>query len=268
MIYRLEWPAYKLQIGLVSILQVARNSLQTCGAHLRAQKTAQRKGNRSHATVTPTVSPFYGKVGATIIAPIPTEPSEVPSGQEKEQPVTEATKFSNISQVNALTVKTLVSYFQSKVACFKAGRLQLFYDKWENITSDVEVLHMISGQKLESSKQPYQLYVPRDKTKFDACACWDPDQTRTCEVEVQNLLHKGAIVSYEHEKQGEYISPTFTTLKKNGSSRMILSLRPRLHHTGMKLCRLKIITFSTIHTVPVELYLLQLLFISLLKFAR
>ena len=44
--------------------------------------------------------------------------------------------------------------------------------------------------------------------------------------------------------------------------------RPRLHDTGMKLCRLKTITFSTIHTVPVELYLLQLLFISLLKFAR
>ena len=45
-------------------------------------------------------------------------------------------------------------------------------------------------------------------------------------------------------------------------------LRPRSHDTGMKLCWLKIITFSTIHTVPVELYLLQLLFISLLKFAR
>ena len=45
-------------------------------------------------------------------------------------------------------------------------------------------------------------------------------------------------------------------------------VRPRLHDAGMKLCRLKIITFSTIHTVPVELYLFQLLFISLLKFAR
>ena len=47
-----------------------------------------------------------------------------------------------------------------------------------------------------------------------------------------------------------------------------MCLRPRLHDTGMKLRRLKIITFSTIHTVPVELYLLQLFFISLLKFAR
>ena len=120
--------------------------------------------------------------------------------------MTEATKFLNISQVNALTVKMLVSYFQSKVACFKAGRLQLFYDKWENITSDVEFLHMISGQKLEFSKQPYQLHIPRDKSKFDAC--WDPHQAHTCEVEVENLLHKGAIVSCEHEK-GEYISPNF-----------------------------------------------------------
>ena len=45
-------------------------------------------------------------------------------------------------------------------------------------------------------------------------------------------------------------------------------VRPRSHDTGTKLCRLKIITFSTVHTVPVELYFLQLLFISLLKFAR
>ena len=57
------------------------------------------------------------------LSPLSAEPTEVPSGQEKEPPVTEATKFSNISQVNALAVKTLVSYFQSKVACFKEGRL-------------------------------------------------------------------------------------------------------------------------------------------------
>ena len=52
----------------------------------------------------------------------------------------------------------------------------------------------------------------------------------------------------------------------NASSRILTETRS--HDTGMKLCRLKIITFSTIHTAPVELYLLQLLFISLLKFAR
>lgn len=81
---------------------------------------------------------------------------------------------------------------------------------------------MISGQKLEFSKQPYQLYIPRDKSIINAC--WDSDQTHTCEIEIQNLLEKGAIVPCEHEK-GEYISPIFTTPKKDGSSRMILNLK-------------------------------------------
>ena len=62
-------------------------------------------------------------------------------------------------------------------------------------------------------------------------------------------------------------SQTMTFVARVQSQTLII-LRPRSHDTGMKLCRLKIITFSTIHTVPVELYWLQLLFISLLKFAR
>ena len=67
------------------------------------------------------------------LSPLPAEQTKVASGQEKELPVaavTETTNFPNISQVNALTVNTLVSYFQSKVACFKAGRLSLFYHEW------------------------------------------------------------------------------------------------------------------------------------------
>ena len=42
-IYRLEWLVSKLQTKLVRLLQVARNLLQTNGAHLEAQKTAQGK---------------------------------------------------------------------------------------------------------------------------------------------------------------------------------------------------------------------------------
>ena len=44
---------------------------------------------------------------------------------------------------------------------------------------------------------------------------------RVHEVEIENLLQKGAIVLFEHEKE-EYISPIFTTPKKDWSSRMIL----------------------------------------------
>ena len=45
----------------------------------------------------------------------------------------------------------------------------------------------------------------------------------TCEIKIQSLLNKGAIVPTDHEK-GEYISFVFTNPKKDGSSRMILNL--------------------------------------------
>ena len=45
----------------------------------------------------------------------------------------------------------------------------------------------------------------------------------TCEIEIQSLLNKGAIVPTDHEK-GDYYSSVFTTPKKDGSSRMILNL--------------------------------------------
>lgn len=135
--------------------------------------------------------------------------------------MTETITFPNIAQVNVLTLNTLVSYFHYKVASFKAGRLSLFYDEWQSLTSDTEVLDMISGQKLEFSKVPYQVHIPREKSNN---TCWDSDQTQTCEVEIQNLLTKGVIVPCEHE-HGEYISPIFTTPKKDGSSRMILNLK-------------------------------------------
>ena len=134
------------------------------------------------------------------LSPLPAEQVEILGGQERDQPVAETATFPSISQVNTLTLATLVSYFRNKVARFKAGRLNLFYDKWHSLTSDAEVLNMVAGQPLEFSQKPFQLYVPKDKS---AAKCWDSDQTQTCEIEIQNLLKKGAIVPCEHEN-GEY----------------------------------------------------------------
>ena len=187
---------------------------------------------------------FMAKQGQQL-SPLPAEQIEILVGQEKDQPVNSMTTFPNISQVNTLTLATLVSYFHSKVACFKAGRLSLFYDKWHSLTSDAEVLNMISGQLLEFSHKPFQLYVPKDKSTEN---CWDSDQTQTCEIEIQNLLEKGAIVPCEHEK-GEYISPIFTTPKKDGSSRMILNLKSL--NQFIEYWHFKIESFSTIVNLTV-----------------
>ena len=62
------------------------------------------------------------------LSPLSPTKIELPGEQEKDQPVTETTTFSNVSQVNALTLQALVSYFHSQVACFRAGKLRLFYD--------------------------------------------------------------------------------------------------------------------------------------------
>ncbi|CAB4019724.1 Hypothetical predicted protein [Paramuricea clavata] len=53
---------------------------------------------------------------------------------------------------------------------------------------------------------------------------YDHIQTQAVEVEIETLLTKGVLVLTEHEK-GEYISPIFTTAKKDGSARMILNLK-------------------------------------------
>ncbi len=136
----------------------------------------------------------------------------------KEEPaLNTTTSFPAISQVSNLTADILTEYFKHKVAGFKAGRLRQFYHEWMSITSDTEILEMVSGQKLEFSQKPFQLFVPKERTL-------DPIQTQVCETEIESLLKKGAIVLTEHEKD-EYISPIFTTPKKDGSSRMILNLK-------------------------------------------
>ena len=97
------------------------------------------------------------------LSPLAAEQVEVFGGQERDQPVAETATFPSISRVNTLTLNTLVSHFRNKVARFKAGRLNLFYDKWLSLTSDAEALNMVAGQPLEFSHKPFQLYVPKDK---------------------------------------------------------------------------------------------------------
>ena len=47
------------------------------------------------------------------------------------------------------TYDRLIKYLEYKVNCLKAGRLSKFYDEWKSLTSDVEILDMVAGQRLE-----------------------------------------------------------------------------------------------------------------------
>ena len=88
------------------------------------------------------------------------------------------------------TYDRLIKYLEYKVNCLKAGRLSKFYDEWKSLTSDVEILDMVAGQRQEFTQQPFQLFVPQERKT------WDSDQTQTYEVEVQSLLKKDAKGSY------------------------------------------------------------------------
>ena len=42
-------------------------------------------------------------------------------------------------------IPTLLEYLVSQASCFKNGRLTSFIDNWRRITSDKEILQMVSG---------------------------------------------------------------------------------------------------------------------------
>ena len=112
----------------------------------------------------------------------------------------------------------MLQFLEHKVHCFKAGGLREYYNQWQTLTSDPEILQMILGQPIEFTRTPYQRVVPREKKILDL------DEQHVTDTEIDKLLAKGVNIPSSHE-QGEYVSPIFTRAKKDGSFRVILNLK-------------------------------------------
>ena len=93
-----------------------------------------------------------------------------------------------------------------------------YYNQWQSLTLETEILQMILGQPIEFARTPYQRVVPREKKILDL------NEQHVIHTEIDKLLAKGAITPSSHE-EGEYISPIFTRAKKDGSFRVILNLK-------------------------------------------
>ena len=106
---------------------------------------------------------------------------------------------------------------QNPASSFIAGRLQCFYNKWENLTTDSFILNIVKGCKIDLLQQPSQMHVSKQK-QFSA------KEATFIEAEISKLLAKQVIIPSHHEK-GEYISTIFLTPKKDGSFRLILNLK-------------------------------------------
>ena len=123
---------------------------------------------------------------------------------------------------------------RNKVKGFKAGCLAQHLDKWENITTDKEVLSTVSGLPIEFQSPPELLSRPNRFAKAE-------QEIITSEIE--KLLARGVIKKSQHEKD-EIISPIFLRAKADGSHRLILNLKKTNEH--IENIHFKMETISTI----------------------
>ena len=100
---------------------------------------------------------------------------------------------------------------------FVAGRIKLFTQNWESITTDSYILNMVTGCKIDLQKIPVQHIAPRE-TNFSA------KELHFVNDEIAKLLNKKVIIPSQHEDD-QFISTIFLIPKKNGSFRLILNLK-------------------------------------------
>lgn len=84
---------------------------------------------------------------------------------QNESEVIHLSTFPVITGVHQSDVSytALIQYLRYKVDCFWAGQLRDYYHNWLTITSDAEILNTVSGQHIEFSQRPFQLFVPHER---------------------------------------------------------------------------------------------------------
>ena len=121
------------------------------------------------------------------------------------------------------------------------GRLRYLYLQWQQLTSDYEILDMISGMHINLTEFPFQDRPPKPLR-------FSQEETLATEHLIEELLAKKAIKRSKHEP-GDFISTIFLRRKSNGSYRLILNLKSfnfYVHYCHFKMDNLsKILTLVT-----------------------
>ena len=77
-------------------------------------------------------------------------------------------------------IPTLIAYLVAQTSCFKSGRLEQFAHCWQKITSDTEILQMVSGQYIEFDTKPCQTHPPAMKCFSVQKMISFPKRLQTC----------------------------------------------------------------------------------------
>lgn len=99
---------------------------------------------------------------------------------------------------------------------FRAGNIQYHLAEWEEITSDLEVLQIVQGIKLDFWSFPTQNFVPRPYRVSEQ----DGEQLKS---QIHDLVLRG-IVERISNAEAKYISNVFIRPKSNGKYRMIVDM--------------------------------------------
>ena len=110
------------------------------------------------------------------------------------------------------------------------GRLRLFWDEWSKLTSDKNILSIISGLRLEFDGNPKSVLSVAVPYK-------DEKAKHLLEVEAEKLLNKQVIEPCEYE-EGQVLSSVFFIEKPDHSFRTIFNMKPlneviKYHHFKM-----------------------------------
>ena len=161
---------------------------------------------------------------------------------------------------------------------FQGGRLAQYYDKWEQLTTDPEILEIVQGVTLqfdceEGQVEQVHTVQPTLSAKERKVIDKEIDKLRTKErkvidKEIDQLSQKG-VISKCPPQAHQFVSPVFVRPKKDGTHRMILNLKKlnediTYHHFKMETLQaaLKVVTpgcfmasidlKDAYYTVPVE----------------
>ena len=158
-------------------------------------------------------------------------------GREEQGVTALRTTPVNVQTTNEVRNSTIV-YFQGdcfpliSTTRFKAGRLKDFAHNWKKLTSDAFILDTVQHCHIEfkqgSSCDQHNVRVQ----KFNST------EQNIIDAEILRLCEKGVLEETTHCK-GEFISPIFTRRKKDGTYRLIISLKEfnenvEYHHFKME----------------------------------
>ena len=113
-------------------------------------------------------------------------------------------------------MQNTIKMANEQIEFFSGGCLTAYQAKWENITSDPEILQTITGHKIKFWTAPVQY-------NFPGCIPFSTREAYIIDQEITNLCAKGVITSCDREAN-DFISTIFLRPKKDGGHRLILNL--------------------------------------------